>query len=323
MYSAPMPGENIENAEAREKARREAEAIANGENFNPNLSAEAANGFNSLAEEVPFAGDAPQNFDGTSVAMTAAEIATEGAASAAATVAVEQGLDLMSDIINDSEENSPTDNIQHVSANPIGQEINQRWDAKQHMDLDNIQQSVEQNYRTGAIEDSALSSTTEADIANIDRNSNAEEDTDEGEKDSETLHNLAEATGTEAISVDALSEQVTEDIKAGKVDALEKISDIEQRAANAESLADKTETAVMQNGANSDEAIMASDVAAQAREKAQEAIQSVQQAKSEYDSMSEEEKEETRVAAEAAETNGTTLEEEKKKLENQEEEHEF
>ncbi len=55
----PMPGENFENAAEREKARAEQEAIANGENFNPNISNEDAEKFNNLENEVPFAGDNP------------------------------------------------------------------------------------------------------------------------------------------------------------------------------------------------------------------------------------------------------------------------
>ncbi len=55
----PMPGENFENAAERKKAQAEKEAIVNGENFNPNLSEEAAEGYNNLENEVPFAGDNP------------------------------------------------------------------------------------------------------------------------------------------------------------------------------------------------------------------------------------------------------------------------
>ena len=93
MYSDPMPGEEYENAEAREKARLEREAIANGENFNPNLTDEAAAGFENLGDDVPFAGD-------TDVAMTAAEIAVEGPAVAATDVAVSEGLKLVGDIMH-------------------------------------------------------------------------------------------------------------------------------------------------------------------------------------------------------------------------------
>ena len=60
MYSDPMPGENLESAEAREKALAEAAAIANGENFNPNIDSETANAFENLSNEVPFAGDNPE-----------------------------------------------------------------------------------------------------------------------------------------------------------------------------------------------------------------------------------------------------------------------
>ncbi|MBR5669479.1 hypothetical protein IKX12_00145 [Candidatus Saccharibacteria bacterium] len=63
MYSDPMPGENYENAAERERAAAERRAIDNGENFNPNLSEEAAEGFGNLGSEVPFAGeDAPVEY---------------------------------------------------------------------------------------------------------------------------------------------------------------------------------------------------------------------------------------------------------------------
>ena len=54
--STPMPGEDLESAEAREK-ERERQAIANGENFNPNITNEDAEKFSNLGNEVPFAGD--------------------------------------------------------------------------------------------------------------------------------------------------------------------------------------------------------------------------------------------------------------------------
>ncbi len=63
MYSDPMPGENYENAAERERAAAERRAIDNGENFNSNLSEEAAEGFGNLGSEVPFAGeDAPVEY---------------------------------------------------------------------------------------------------------------------------------------------------------------------------------------------------------------------------------------------------------------------
>ena len=64
MYSDPMPGENFENAAEREKALAEKEAIANGENFNPNITNEDAEAFSNLENEVPFAGDNPEEEQG-------------------------------------------------------------------------------------------------------------------------------------------------------------------------------------------------------------------------------------------------------------------
>lgn len=77
--------ENYENLEAREKAKAEAEAIANGESFNPYIDSEKAAVFDSLGD-VPFAGDQPaaEAPAASDIALTAAEVAIEGPEAAAA-----------------------------------------------------------------------------------------------------------------------------------------------------------------------------------------------------------------------------------------------
>ena len=314
MYSDPMPGENYENAEAR----REREAIANGENFNPNLSAEAAEGFANLESEVPFAGDAaPETAD---IAMTAAELAVEGPAVAAADVAVSEGLNLVGDIISDGtndDTHTPSEmaaNIskKHDSDNAVAAEFNEQWDQGKAPDLDKVQESVERDYINGAIEQSATNPAATADIANTERNVNERPD-NESAPVAEQPHDIAEVAAIQAISADALANSLAEDIKNGDADATVRIEEVEQRANEAIASADKISTATLQNTDNNLEARMATDVASEATDKALDAIETVQSAAAEYNSMTEEEKAETQAAAEAAEVNGTTIEEEKAK----------
>ena len=320
MYSDPMPGENYESAEAREKARLEREAIANGENFNPNLSTEAAEGFANLENEVPFAGDAAS--ETADIAMTAAEVAMEGPAVAAADVAVSEGLNLVGDIMMDADETehqTPSEyaadiSKKHDADNAISAEFNEQWDAGKTPNLDDVQEAVERNYIDGTIEQSATNPDAAADLADTNRNSGERPDAD-SEQVADQPHDIAEAAAIESIAAAALSEELAEDIKAGDEDAIARIDEVKQRAAEATETAQKIEFATTNNSENDIETRMATDVAAQAQEKAAEAIANVDEAKSEFDAMSEEEKAETQAAAEAAETNGTTIEEEKAKAE--------
>ena len=265
--STPMPGEDFEKIEAQEKARLEQEAIANGENFNPNLSEEAAAGFESLGDDVPFAGD-------TTITRFAQE--------------------------------------KHDSDNAISANFNEQWDQGKSPNLDDIQESVERNYIDGAIEQSATNPDTEADIADTERNINDNSDTD-SEQLADQPHDISEAAAMKAISTSALAEDLAEDIKNGDEDAISRIEEVEMRASDAMATADKINTASFENSDNNIEAQMATNVATEAIEKAQEAIETVNDAKSEYDMMTDEEKAETKAAAEAAEQNGTTVEEEKAK----------
>lgn len=318
MYSDPMPGENYENAAEREKARAEREAIANGENFNPNLSEEAAEGFSNLESEVPFAGD--------NVAMTAAELAVEGPAVTAADVAVGEGLNLAGDMLmsagdgqTPSEMADGISSEKHDSDNAIAQEFNEQWDQGKTPDLDDVQEQVERDYIDGAVEQSATNPDIQADLANTERNSNDTPNSEEAPL-ADQPHDIAEAAAIQSVSAAALSEELAEDIKAGDEEAIARIDEVTQRANEAIETAEKVNMATQENvSEDSIEARMATDVAAQAQEKAYEAIEAVESAKAEYDSMSDEEKEETKAAAEAAEQNGTTIEEEKAKAEEEKE----
>ena len=324
MYSDPMPGENYENAAEREKARAEREAIANGENFNPNLSEEAAEGFANLESEVPFAGDAPASTD---IAMAAAELTVENPATVAAGVATAEGINLVSDLAMESVEGQSYDDMEeqnqkHDSDNAIGQKFDEQWDQGKTPDLDDIQESVERDYIDGAIEQSVANPDAAADLAEAERDASDHPDNEE-QPAGDQPHDIAEAAAAQAISAAALSEELAEDIKTGDEDAIARMSEVTQRAAEATETASKVAYATANNSENDIEARMATDVAAQAQEKAMEAIDTIETAKAEYDSMSEEEKEETKIAAEAAKQNGTTVEEEKAKIEEEEEEDDF
>jgi len=321
MYSDPMPGENYENAEAREKARAEREAIANGENFNPNLSEEAAAGFESLGDDVPFAGDAD-------IAMTTAELAVEGPAVAATDVAVSEGLNLVSDILEDGfdkeEPQTPSELAAEVSKkhdpdNAIAAKFNEQWDQGKVPNLDDVQEAVERDYIDGAIEQSATNPEATADLANTARNVNERPDA-ESEPVSDQPHDISEAAAIQSVAAAALAEDLAEDIKAGDEEAIAHISEVEQRASEAMETADKIGMATRENSEDDIETRMATDVATDAMDKAKEAIDTVRDAEIEFDAMTEEEKAETQAAAEAAEANGTTIEEEKAKAEEEKKE---
>ncbi len=322
MYSDPMPGEKLENAAEREKALAEKEAIANGENFNPNLSEEAAEGFSSLGDEVPFAGE---NAD---LALTAAEVAVEGPAAAAASVAVSEGLNLVGNMMLDSDESgsqTPSElaadaaHDKHDSDNAIAQKFNEQWDANKTPDLNDVQEAVERDYIDGAIEQSATNANAQADLADAERNSGERPDS-ESEPVADQPHDIAEAAAIQAVSAAALSEEIADDIKAGDEEAIARIDEVEQRANEAMATAGKVNIATADNAVGTIETQMAIDVAKQAEDKALEAIANANAAKNEFDSMTDEEKAETKAAAEAAEQNGTTLEEEKAKIEEEKEE---
>lgn len=273
MYSDPMPGENFENAAEREKALAEKEAIANGENFNPNITNEDAEAFSNLENEVPFAGDNPEE---------------------------EQG------------------KKEHDSDNPLTAAINEQWDQGITPNLKDIEETVNRDYMEGAIEQSTSNADIQADIAETERDSAGDEDVEGNRADNP--HDIAEATAVQAISADALSEDLVDKIKAGDEEAIAKSEEAIERATEAMELADKTNLATAMNAEGDVETRMATDVAAQAVEMAQEAIDNINEAKTEYESMSDEEKEIAEKAAEAAEINGTDFEAEKAKLEDSQEE---
>ena len=235
--STPMPGENLENAEAREK-ERERQAIANGENFNPNITNEDAEKFSNLGNEVPFAGD-----------------------------------------------------------NVIENTINADWAAGKTPDLESVSEHIDQNYIDGTLENAATNPNIAADIAEkTDRNINDDPDDENAPAShSNQPHDISVAAATQAISADALSKDIENDIKAGDSSRADEAI---QRAQEAIASAEKISTAVSTSGANSVETQMATNIASQANEMAEQAIERVTQAQSEYDAMTAEEKEEAKAAAE-------------------------
>jgi len=232
--STPMPGENLESAEAREKER---EAIANDENFNPNITNEDAEKFSNLGNEVPFAGD-----------------------------------------------------------NVIENTINADWAAGKTPDLESVSEHIDQNYIDGTLENAATNPNIAADIAETDRNIN-DDPNDENipTGPNNQPHDISIAAATQAISADALSKDIESDIKAGDSSRADEVI---QRAQEAIASAEKINTAVSTSGANSVETQMATNIANQAIEMAEQATERVTQAQSEYDAMTAEEKEEAKAAAE-------------------------
>ncbi|MCQ2570730.1 MAG: hypothetical protein MJ154_00565 [Candidatus Saccharibacteria bacterium] len=330
MYnSTPMPGESLESAEARERARREQEAIANGESFNPYYSAEEASGFESLGDAVPFAGDITEG----SLAETAIELAVEDETSVAAGVAAQEGLNLVGNIIEDTlvdtesesysdMEASAQETKKHDSDNAIAQKFNEQWDQDKIPDLDDIQESVERDYISGAVEQSAMNPDAQADMANTERFSTEQHNDEESavagfahEQVADQPHDLAESAAIQAVAVAAKSEEVAEGIRNGDENAMSEVNAIQERAAAAANTASEVITSAMRNSDDELEVRKAIDVATQAQEKAAEAVANVHEAEAEYNSMTEEQKEEVKEAAEAAEANGTTVEEEKAKIE--------
>lgn len=319
MYSDPMPGEDYESAEARERARREREAIANGESFNPYSD----DGFENLGDDVPFAGDAEAPETAT-IGEAAAELLIEDdPAVVAATVAADEGLSLVGDIMEDGfereEPQTPSEmaaeiSKKHDSDNAISAKFNEQWDQGKVPNPDDIKDGVQRDYPEDAIEQSATNPDATADLANTDRNLNERPDA-ESEPVSDQPHDIAEKTTIEAVSASALADKVAEGIERGDQDAIARASEVKQRAEEAIASANKISTATLENSEDNLETRMATDVAAEATDMALDAIEKVEDAEADYNSMTEEEKEETKAAAEAAEINGTTVEEEKTKAE--------
>lgn len=210
--------------------------------------------------------------------------------------------------IEDQKQEKP---IPAESGNALENELNQQW-AEGHVDIEAAEQQVQSDFIEGAVEQSTTSENAEADMAAAEKSSTNTPDSEQP-KDINQPREISNAASMKAISADVLAEKV----KAGD---MSKISEVEQRAAEAEALADKISTTAENNATSEQEIQMASSVANQVHEMAQKAIENANEAKAEYDSMNEEEKEETKEAAEAAEANGTDIETEKQKLQKEKEE---
>lgn len=142
----PMPGEFLdENQAERKKALAEKEAIANGENFNPNISDEDAEAFSSLADEVPFAGDIQQQ----AKEQEERQAQTEG----------------------------PT-------GNALKDTLNTQW-AAGNMDIEAAKNTVESNYIDGAVEQSTEGLDAEADIAEASKDATSTPDAEQPKNDNQ------------------------------------------------------------------------------------------------------------------------------------------
>ncbi len=271
MYpTTPMPGENMEKNESKE----------NGEINNPYYSEgfeklgdendtkdneELIEQFESLAEEVPFAGE--------------------------------------------------TSNKQYDTDNAVGQQFDSEWQ-KGSVDLENIKDSTDANYIDGATEQAASDLSTKADIANTNRDVNNPDFTDNNP------HDAAQATAIQAIAASKKAEEAAEKIKAGDEIAMGDISNIEQAAAEAVATAANIPSAIRNDDGSNAENQMAINTAEQAATMATDAINTVVEAKGEYESLTEEDKELTKQAAELAETNGSDVETELEKLKKEKEQEE-
>ena len=313
MYSDPMPGENLESAEAREKALAEAAAIANGENFNPNIDSETANAFENLSNEVPFAGDNPET---PSIENPVTEDKNETPPEDQ--IAENDNTEMQNQVTPNTEtipniyETTNSEERQKYDGdNPISKEFNRDWNAGQSPNIENIKENVDANYISGASEQASTNADVEADIAKTELNIADGDNKENADKP----HDISEAATISAISAETLAEDIEDKIKAGDEEAMAQIDEVAERATKAENLADKIASTTQEGDTDNTEAKMAISVAEQAKEMAEKATEMVEQAKEEYDSMSPEEKAETQAAAEAAEERGTTVEVEKKRLE--------
>lgn len=200
------------------------------------------------------------------------------------------------------------------SGNALENELNQQW-AKGNVDIEAAEQQVQSDFIEGAVEQSTTSENAEADMAAAEKSSTNTPGSEQP-KDINQPREISNAAAMKAIAADVSSKKV---IETGD---MTRIGEVEKYATEAETLADKIDTAAENNATSPQEVQMANSVANQVHEMAQKAIENVNEAKAEYDSMSEEEKEETKEAAEAAEANGTDIETEKQKIQKEKEEDE-
>ena len=270
----PMPGEFLdENQAEREKALAEKEAIANGENFNPNLSDEDAEAFSSLADEVPFAGDIQQQA---------------------------------------KEQEERQEQTEGSTGNALKDTLNTQW-AAGSMDIEAAKNTVESNYIDGAVEQSTEGLDAEADIAEASKDATSTPDAEQPKNDNQPRE-IVEAAAMKAVAADVLSKEVAKDIAASDTDSLSKAKEVEQRAAEAEALADKITSTATNNSSSEDERRMAEEARQQVYNMTEEARTTVNEAQDKLDSMSEEEIELAEEAAKRAEENGTDVETEKENL---------
>lgn len=279
MYSDPMPGENLE---AQKEAK---EGAIENPYYNP--------AFENMEGDVA----APQEMPGEMPQETPADTALETPAETPLEAPVEP-----------SNEKKDGDNA-------IAKEFNESWSVGKAPNLENIKQSVEQDYIGGAIEEASTNAGVQADISTAERGATDTPDAGLPAANADQPHDISLAAATEAIGASAKADEIVDGVRSGDVDATMQISDVEQRAAQATELANKIQTAAANNAEGSLEAQQAISVANQAREEAAEATKKIEDAQAEFNAMDDTEKAEAQEIAAAAEANGTTFEEEKQKVE--------
>lgn len=172
------------------------------------------------------------------------------------------------------------------------------------VNLDNVKDSVNENYIDGAIE----SSSHELDI----EGSKDMIDDPDDDKDNEKIKAAEVAAGATAISALDGAETAAKTIRYNNdVDTTKIKEDIQK----AKDLAEKTTTLSNSGEISVKTAAVAEDIAAQASEMAAKAEGILNEAEAERAGLSEEEKALDEAAAETAETEGITIEEAKDKIE--------
>ena len=253
MYSDPMPGENYENAAEREKAAAERRAIDAGENFNPNLSKEAAEGFGNLGSEVPFAGeDAPVEY-GSEAGAAPDTPGSEG------------------------------------EETVVGKTIAAHFEAGVEDNLKSTKLSIEENYADGATDQifnnpAALGANTEAiKNANLDEDKELADGNEEVQP-GEQPKAAAVAAGEMAIGLMAEAEKAAEDPTKFDQSKFERDREAAQKAVDSLDIA-------IPNNANAKEAEMGRGLQQQAQEMIDKAEDLAKDTAEKLDEMSDKEKE--------------------------------
>lgn len=203
--------------------------------------------------------------------------------------------------------------------NTIVQRFDQDWSAGKTPDPEQIAESVEQNYIEGAAEADSSNANVEADVADAKRDSANKQDAEGLTTSENPLYDTSLAATIKAVRVIAEVKKIKDKVAAGDPEAIAKISEIKGYATEAVDLANKISTTGDNNPEGQLQTKQATGIAALVGIAVHKYIKQLDDAKEQYDSLSEEDKEKIKQAAENAEINGTTLEEEKRRMDEAEE----